>query len=132
MARLPSKRKGQCDSLRIGTRAGSVVPTYYSDLGNLQVAQGVGLAHDGGHPQEAVLPKQAGAATCVFDVKGPQGVLRAELGPASGLDGVGKADFVFHALSVARPQRFRKGSCDTFPTGTGPGPVVHLYHSVPA
>jgi hypothetical protein len=52
MARLPSKRKGLSHFV---TRAGSVVPTYYSDLGNLQVAEGVGLAHDRGYPQEAVL-----------------------------------------------------------------------------
>jgi hypothetical protein len=37
------------------TRAGSVVPMYYSDLGNLQVAEGVRCAHDRGNPQEAVL-----------------------------------------------------------------------------
>jgi hypothetical protein len=52
MARLPSKRKGLSHFV---TRAGSVVRMYYSDLGNLQVAQSVGLAHDRGNPQDAVL-----------------------------------------------------------------------------
>jgi hypothetical protein len=47
MTRLPSKRKGLSHFV---TQAGSVVRTYYSDLGDLQVAEGVGLTHDRGHP----------------------------------------------------------------------------------